>query len=115
VALTPLQSKALPETEFPMAQIKVHKAQELHYTQSRYAEAPKLPARALIVAPSGSGKTVALVSLLIDLLRQSDGSSCFARIYIISPTIHLDPQWRPVMDFQKRTMSEPQRQFCKEL
>jgi len=87
-----------------MAQIRLHKAQEYHYAQSRHAEAPQLPARALIVAPSGSGKTVVLVSLICDILRQSDGSSCFARVYIISPTVHLDPQWAAVKNFQRRVM-----------
>jgi hypothetical protein len=87
-----------------MAQIKVHGNTEYNYAQSSHQEAPQLPARALIVVPSGSGKTVVLVSLICDILRQRDGSSCFARVYVVSPTINLDPQWEPVKKFQRRTM-----------
>ena len=82
----------------------MHSAKEYHYAQSQHAEAPQLPARALIVAPSGSGKTVVLVSLICDILRQRNGQSCFARVYVVSPTIHLDPQWGHVKAFQRRVM-----------
>ena len=87
-----------------MAAIKVHGTTEYRYAQSSHPEAPQLPARALIVAPSGSGKTVVLVSLICDILRQRNGSSCFARVYVISPTINLDPQWEPVKRFQRNVM-----------
>ena len=66
-----------------MAQIKLHPGVEYSYAQSKYPQAPQLPARCLIYAPSGSGKTIALVSLFTDIMRQANGQSCWARIYMV--------------------------------
>ena len=90
-----------------MAQIKLHPGVEHSYAQSKYPQAPQLPARCLIYAPSGSGKTVALVSLFTDIMRQANGQSCWARIYIWSPTIFLDSQWAHVRKFQRNVMRVP--------
>ena len=67
---------------------------EYECKQSKYGEhVPKLPMRSMIQAPSGSGKTVLLQNVILDIYR-----GCFSRIYIFSPSIDIDHTWRPVKD-----------------
>ena len=37
-----------------------------------------------------------LVKLLTEVWRHEDGKSCFSRIYVFSPSVHIDPIWMPV-------------------
>ena len=60
----------------------------------------------LIVAPSGGGKTVLIASLLMDIFRKN-GSSCFQRIYVFSPSLGLDHTWESVKNFQHKVMRVP--------
>ena len=52
---------------------------------------PKLPCTRILVGPSKSGKTVALISMILKQYR-----GCFERIYVFSPSINVDDGWRPV-------------------
>ena len=52
---------------------------------------PKTPLRGILLAPSGSGKTVLLSSMLLDFYR-----GAFARIYVFSPSVNIDATWGPV-------------------
>jgi hypothetical protein len=79
--------------------IKPHRAPQYEVSQSRFDHVPELPTRMLVVAPSGAGKTVLLVSLVLDVYPKA-----FARIYIFSPSVHIDRQWDAVKDFQARKM-----------
>ena len=56
--------------------------------QSSYGYMACLPARILLNAPSGTGKTVALTNLVLDIYK-----GCFEKIYIFSPTIFIDDNW----------------------
>ena len=60
---------------------------------------PPTPIRGIILAPSGGGKTVLLVSLLLDMYR-----GAFARIYVFSPSVDIDAAWRPVKDYVKKEL-----------
>ncbi|CAE7504604.1 FV3-083R, partial [Symbiodinium pilosum] len=51
-----------------------------------------------------SGKTVALISAILEQYRTADGSSVFERIYIFSPSIEIDDGWRPVKEFIENEM-----------
>jgi late competence protein required for DNA uptake (superfamily II DNA/RNA helicase) len=51
----------------------------------------KLPCRSVINAASGSGKTVLITNLILDVYRH-----CFSRICIFSPSIDIDDTWIPV-------------------
>ena len=63
--------------------------------QSKYSDvAPKLPMRSMLVAPSGAGKTVLLITMILDIYRD-----CFPRIYVWSPSINVDSTWEPVKDY----------------
>ena len=79
--------------------IKPHKAPQYQVNQSRHSHVPELPTRMLVVAPSGAGKTVLLVSLVLDIYPKA-----FARIYIFSPSVHIDRQWDAVKEFQSKQM-----------
>ena len=54
-------------------------------------------------APGGSGKTCALVSMLLSQYR-----GCWARLYIISPSIHLDSAWLPVKKYSEEVLGVDQ-------
>jgi DNA replication protein DnaC len=55
------------------------KLTEYELKQSKYSMVPKLPCRSILVGPSGSGKSVLLTNLILDIYR-----GCFSRIYIFS-------------------------------
>ena len=68
---------------------------EYNGKQSKYSDvAPKLPMRSMLVAPSGAGKTVLLINMILDIYRD-----CFSRIYVWSPSINVDSTWKPVKDY----------------
>jgi plasmid maintenance system killer protein len=74
--------------------IKPHGLEEYTVKQSKYTVAPVLPTRALLLAPSGCGKTILLQNFILDIYRD-----CFARVFIWSPSIWVDQTWRPVMKY----------------
>ena len=84
-------------TEVP--QITPIKLTEFQTRQSKYKMVGKLPTRALLVGPSGSGKGVLLSNMILDIYRD-----CFSRIFIFSPSIHVDHTWRPVKDYIKKQL-----------
>lgn len=63
--------------------------------QSKHEHLPKIPLRMLLLAPSGSGKTVLISNLILNQYR-----NCFERIYVFSPSIDLDSTWAPVKKYQ---------------
>ena len=73
---------------------------EFNVKQSKYDVVGKtLPTRAIICAPSGSGKTVLLTNFVLDIYR-----GCFSRIYIFSPSIDVDYNWIPVKQYISNEM-----------
>jgi hypothetical protein len=77
--------------------IKTHPSEEYKCSQPKAEYAPRCPVRALICAPSYSGKTVFLISAMLDVYR-----GCFQRIFVFSPTVFVDPQWRALFDYQRK-------------
>ena len=67
--------------------------------QSKYSVVGKLPIRSVILGPSGSGKTVLLQNMILDIYR-----NCFSKIYIFSPSIHVDASWLPVKEYIEKRM-----------
>ena len=63
--------------------------------QSKHGHVPKVPLRMVLLAPSGSGKTVLLSNLILNQYR-----GCFERIYVFSPSVDLDSTWEPVKKYQ---------------
>ena len=70
------------------------KVVEFNVKQSKYDVVGKLPTRAILVGPSGAGKGVLLTNLILDVYR-----NCFSRIYIFSPSIHVDYNWLAVKQY----------------
>jgi len=71
------------------------KLTEYAVKQSKYGDiVPKLPIRAMICAPSGSGKTVLLASMCLDIYR-----GCFNRIFVFSPSCDIDQTWEEVRKY----------------
>jgi DNA replication protein DnaC len=64
---------------------------EYEVKQSMYDIAPRLPVRAVILGPSGSGKSILIQNMILNIYR-----NCFTRIYIFSPSIDVDSTWLPV-------------------
>ena len=61
---------------------------------SKFDMMPKLPARMLCVASSTGGKTVLIQNLILKIYRGS-----FERIYIFSPSVHVDDTWTAVKKY----------------
>ena len=70
------------------------KVRQYEVKQSKYEHVSKLPTRSVINAASGSGKTVLIQSLILDIYK-----GCFSRIYIFSPSIDIDDTWLPVKKY----------------
>ena len=54
--------------------------------QPRDGVVPTVPCTGIFLGPSKSGKTIALISAILEQYRTADGSSVFERIYIFSPS-----------------------------
>ena len=60
---------------------------------------PNLPARMFCVASSTGGKSVLIENLILEIYRGSD-----ERIYIFSPSVHVDDTWRAVKKYTTDVM-----------
>ena len=86
--------------------IKPIKVKEYQVKQSKYEYVSKLPTRSVINAASGSGKTVLIQNLILDIYK-----GCFSRIYIFSPSIDIDDTWLPVKKYisEELTVTEDEQ------
>ena len=75
------------------------KLQEYTCKQSKHDIVPKLPLRGVILAHSGSGKTVLLSNIILHVYLD-----CFERLYIFSPSVHVDQTWQAVKYYQEKIM-----------
>ena len=68
-------------------QIQVAKHDQWETKQPKIGEGivPSVPCRIILSAPSNSGKTILLVDLLTRIY-----AGCFERIFVFSPSVHLD-------------------------
>ena len=90
-------------------QIQVAKHDRWETAQSKYASgvlSPN-PLRLLITGPSGSGKT----QLVVDLLTRIQ-AGCYQRIFVFSPSVHLDSVWQVVKDYVHKTMGVDENEKC---
>ena len=77
------------------------KVKQYEVKQSKYEHVSKLPTRSIINAASGSGKTVLIQNLILDIYK-----GCFSRIYIFSPSIDIDDTWLPVKKYIEEELTK---------
>ena len=75
------------------------KIKEYTWKQSKHDIVPKLPLRGMLLSPSGGGKLVLLANLILNVHRD-----CYELLYIVSPSVHVDPTWQAVKDYQAKLM-----------
>ena len=79
--------------------------------QPRHAHLPSVPLRMVVAGPSGCGKTMLIVSMITDLYCKKDGHSVFKRVYVFSPSVHVDPCWKPVAKFVREELKvDPEKE-----
>ena len=74
----------------------INRYKHIMVKQSKYETVGELPIRSIIIGSSGSGKTVLLQNMILDIYMD-----CFSRIYIFSPSIEVDSSWLPVKEYIK--------------
>ena len=79
--------------------IKPIELQEYTCKQSKHDIVPKLPLWGILLAPSGAGKPVLLSKLILNVYRD-----CYERLYMFSPSVHVDQPWQAVKDYQEKIM-----------
>ena len=91
-----------------MALVRPHPLLEYKTGQGKHAILPPTPLRGIILAPSGSGKTVLLVAMLTDMYRNA-----FARIFVFSPSVDIDATWVPVKSYVEKELGvDPKKEQC---
>ena len=89
----------MPASKHDSLDIKPIDLKEYSCKQSKHGHVPKVPLRMILLAPSGSGKTVLLSNLILNIYR-----GCFERIFVFSPSIDIDKTWEPVKKHQEDDM-----------
>ena len=77
-----------------MGKVRLFKTPEYSVKQPPDPVVCKPPANGILCAPSASGKTVLLVSMILEQYR-----GCFERIFVFSPSVEVDSAWQPVKDY----------------
>ena len=94
----------MPSTKHDSLDIKPIDLKEYSCKQSKHSHAPKVPLRMILLAPRGSGKTVLLSNLILNIYR-----GCFERIFVFSPSIDIDKTWEPVKKHQSDDMKATEK------
>ena len=87
----------MPKVDIP----KIEPIDEINWIllQSNYQVIPQVPFRASITGPSGSGKSVLLANLILNIYR-----NVFSRMFIWFPSIEVDSIWLPVKKYIKQQL-----------
>ena len=87
-----------------MGRVKLFPTDEYTSKQPRDPIVPRVPCTGIFLGPSKSGKTVALISAILDQYRTASGESVFERVIVMSPSIEIDDAWKPVKHFIEHDM-----------
>ena len=77
-----------------MGKIKLFPTPEYTSKQASDPVVPLVPCTGIFLGPSKSGKTVALISLILEQYK-----GVFERIYVFSPSVNIDDGWIPVKKY----------------
>ena len=77
-----------------MGKIKLFPTTEYSSKQASDPVVPLVPCTGIFLRPSKSGKTVALISLILEEYR-----GVFKKIYVFSPSVNIDDGWIPVKKY----------------
>ena len=69
------------------------------FKQSPYPQEDKLPFRSIIVSASQGGKGILIQNLVLKIYRD-----CFERIYIVSPTAHIDEAYKEIIKYVEKEL-----------
>ena len=72
---------------------------QYEFKQSPYPQADKLPFRSIIVSASQGGKGILIQNLILKIYR-----GCFERIWIVSPTAHIDETYKEVIKYIQKEL-----------
>jgi hypothetical protein len=78
----------------PATAIKLYPTAEWTTKGSQHEHLPPTPCRGLLIGPTSAGKSCVLVDMILRLYRDA-----WERIYIFSPSVHIDSAWAPVKDY----------------
>ena len=73
---------------------------QYEFKQSPYPQADKLPFRSIIVSASQGGKGILIQNLVLKIYRD-----CFERIWIVSPTAHIDEAYKEVIKYIQKELN----------
>ena len=90
--------------KYIMKKLDIPKIEPIHvkqyeFKQSPYPQADKLPFRSIIVSASQGGKGILIQNLVLKIYR-----GCFERIYIVSPTAHIDEAYKEVIKYIQKEL-----------
>lgn len=71
--------------------------------QPKYEQGERVPLRSLALGPSGAGNGVLLQRLTSDIYKD-----CSGRMYLLSPSIHIDHTRRPAINYIKHKRATKQ-------
>ncbi len=68
----------------------------------------EFPMRSIVLGPSGSGKSVLLQHMIMDIHK-----GCFEKVFFLLPTNHIDGSWKPVTHFMTDVLKmNPEKEHC---
>ena len=81
---------------------------QYEFNQSPYPQADKLPFRSIIVSASQGGKGILIQNLVLKIYR-----GCFERIWVVSPTAHIDEAYKEVIKYiEKELKVDNKKEQC---
>ena len=72
---------------------------QYEFKQSPYKQADKLPFRSIIVSASQGGKGILIQNLVLKIYK-----GCFERIWVVSPTAHIDEAYKEVIKYIEKEL-----------
>ena len=86
-------------TKLDIPKIEPINVKQYEFNQSPYPQADKLPFRSIIVSTPQGGKGILIQNLVLKIYR-----GCFERIWVVSPTAHIDEAYKSVIKYIEKEL-----------